>query len=112
MKVAYTFSVLRYVHDPVSLEFANIGVALYAPEARYLSAVCTPHYGRLSKMFARIDGDHFRQITRYIEQELQNLGEKMQTELPFTNPPSAIDQVLKQVLPPDDSGFQFSTIRS
>jgi len=109
MKIAYTFSVLRYVHDPVTREFANIGIALYAPEARYLSAVCTPHYGRLSKMFAGIDGDHFRQITRYIERELQNLGEKMQTQLPFTKPPSAIDQVLKQVLPPDDSGFQFST---
>ena len=47
MRITYTFSVLRYIHDPVTQEFANIGVALYAPEAKYLSAICTPHYGRL-----------------------------------------------------------------
>ena len=32
MKTAYTFSVLRYVHDPVTAEFVNIGVALYAAD--------------------------------------------------------------------------------
>ena len=44
MKTPYTFSVLRYVHDPVSTEFVNIGVAVYAPAAKYLSALCTTHY--------------------------------------------------------------------
>lgn len=110
MKIPYTFSVLRYVHDPVTSEFANVGVALYAPEARYLSALCTVHYARLSKMFSQIDGDHFRQISKYIESELQRLGRNMQTELRFSPPPAAIEDILKQVLPQDDSGFQFSTI--
>jgi hypothetical protein len=110
MKIPYAFSVLRYVHDPVTSEFANVGVALYAPEARYLGAMCTAHYARLSKMFSQIDGDHFRQISKYIEGELQQLGRKLQTELQLSQPPSAIEDILKQVLPQDDSSFQFSTI--
>jgi hypothetical protein len=41
MKAAYSFSVLRYVHDPVTQEFVNIGVAVFSPEARYFRAICT-----------------------------------------------------------------------
>ncbi len=42
MKMPYTFSVLRYVHDPLTTEFVNVGMALYAADAKYLSAICTP----------------------------------------------------------------------
>ena len=42
MKTHFTFTVLRYIHDPVSGEFANVGVVLYAPELRFLDAICTP----------------------------------------------------------------------
>jgi len=108
MKVAYSFSVLRYVHDPVSAEFINIGVALYSPEVRYLNAVCTPRYGRVSKVFEPIEGDHFRQMTRYIESRIEELGQKMKSGLPFELPIEDIAKVLAQVLPPDDSALQFS----
>lgn len=109
MKTAYTFSVLRYVHDPVTTEFVNIGVALYAPAAKYLNAICTSHYRRLSVVFEPIDGDHFRQITRFLESRIEMLGQKLNSELPFANPPKNIEDVLAQVLPPDDSAIQFST---
>ena len=33
MKTAYSFVVLRYVHDVMIGEFVNIGVTLYAPDA-------------------------------------------------------------------------------
>jgi hypothetical protein len=108
MKTPYTFSVLKYVHDPVTLEFANIGVALYAPEAKYLSALCTPHYGRLSKMFARVDGEHFRQLTRYLQDQIDVLGQRLLTELPFDGPARDIQLLLAKVLPRDDSAIQFS----
>jgi hypothetical protein len=109
MKTPYTFSVLRYVHDPVTAEFVNIGVALYAPDAKYLSAICTSHYRRLSVVFEPIDGDHFRQITKFLQSRIEMLGQNLNSELPFANPPKNIEQVLAQVLPPDDSAIQFST---
>ncbi len=52
MKTTFTYTVLRYVHDIATGEFVNVGVALYAPEAKYVSALCNPRYSHLSKMFA------------------------------------------------------------
>ena len=48
MKTTFTYTVLRYVHDIATGEFVNMGVALYAPEAKYISAICSARYGRLS----------------------------------------------------------------
>jgi len=31
----YSFCFLRYVHEPLSGEFANVGVLLWAPESRF-----------------------------------------------------------------------------
>ncbi len=109
MKTTYTFSVLRYVHDPVTAEFVNIGVALYAPDAKYLNSICTSHYHRLSMMFEPIAGDHFRQISRFVQSKIELLGQQLKSELPFKKPPSNIEHVLAQVLPADDSAIQFST---
>jgi hypothetical protein len=109
MKTPYTFSVLRYVHDPVSTEFVNIGVAVYAPGAKYLSALCTTHYQRLSAMFDAIDGEHFRQITKFIQNRIEAQGQRLASELPFKDAPKSIEDVLAQVLPPDDSAIQFSS---
>ena len=82
-KIPYSFSVLRYVHDPVTQEFANIGVVLYSRSARYLDAMCTVNYGRISNMFGEIDGNKFRQTTRYVQDRLRNLGAELRAGLPF-----------------------------
>src|SRR6266478_959525 len=108
MKVAYSFSVLRYVHEPATQEFANIGVAVYSREARYVDAMCTTNYGRITRMFTRIDGNRFRQVTRYIQDRIQYFGETLPVQLPF-EPGSAIESLLSMVLPADDSAFQFSS---
>lgn len=108
MKTKFTFSVLRYVHDLATGEFANVGVALYAPEAKYLSAACTPRYGRLSKMFHDIEGEHYKQMVRFIENRIEEIGERIKSELPFEKLPTAVSQILSSVLPPDDSSLQFS----
>jgi hypothetical protein len=51
METTFTYTILRYVHDIATGEFVNMGVALYAPEAKYVSAICNSRYGRLSKLF-------------------------------------------------------------
>ncbi len=66
MKIPYTFSILRYVHDIVTGEFVNVGVILFAPKAKYLSASCTTRYSRISKIFSDFDSEHFRKSVRYI----------------------------------------------
>ena len=108
MKTPYSFVVLRYVHDIVSGEFVNVGVALYAPAVKYVRARCNLRYGRLSKMFTDVDGDHFRSLVRHIESRIEALGDRLESELLLDRVPSDIVQIVKGVLPPDDSSLQWS----
>ena len=43
--IPYTFSILRYIHDGVTAEFVNIGVAVYSGDSAFLAARCTTQYG-------------------------------------------------------------------
>jgi hypothetical protein len=107
MKVPYSFSVLRYVHDAVTQEFVNIGVAIFSPEAGYLRALCTTSYARITHMFQKIDGPYIREAARYIQNQVCTVGQEYEKGLLFGAAPS-IEKVLAQVLPPDDSALQFS----
>ena len=106
-RVPYSFSILRYVHDPVTQEFANIGVAVYSKEQGYLNARCDIHYARITNIFGSVDGDRFRQATRYIQDRVQKVGRDLNASLPFGSD-LTIEGLLARVLPPDDSAFQFS----
>ncbi len=107
MSVPYSFSVLRYIHDPVTQEFLNIGVAVFSSEAKYLNAACTPKYRRISETFCKIDGVGFRQLSQHIQDSIRSAGSKYSSSLPF-EPNQNIEQILAKVLPRDDSSIQFS----
>ena len=108
---AYTYCVLRYVHDTTSSEFVNVGVVLYAPEARYLSALCRTTYGRLNKVFPGVNAEHFKSLMRYIQARLEEEGARIGGELPFARPSSVLD-FAHAVLPRDDSSLQWSGVGS
>ncbi len=107
MTTPYSFSILRYVHDPVTQEFVNIGVAVYSRETGFLRAKCANHYGRISRMFEKINGDRFRQLTSFIQQQINATGASLSSKLPFERGRD-IETLLARVLPPDDSALQFS----
>lgn len=107
MKTPYSFSILRYVHDAVTGEFVNIGVAVYSREKGFLRAKCSPRYGRITRMFTKIDGSRYRQLVQCIQQQINAIGASLPSELPF-EPGLAIETMLARVLPPDDSALQFS----
>jgi hypothetical protein len=98
---------LRYVHDPVTQEFVNIGVAVYSREGEYLRARCTTQYARIARMFAKIDGNQFSELILYVQQKINEIGLNLPTALPL-EPRLAIRHLLANVLPPDDSSVQFS----
>ena len=74
MKANYSTIILRYVHDVVTGEFANIGVVLYSPEQRFLEARFATSYERLNAMFLKIDHLHFRALMRYMENRFEQIG--------------------------------------
>ncbi|MCX7016373.1 MAG: DUF3037 domain-containing protein [Candidatus Sumerlaeota bacterium] len=107
MRAPYTFTILRYVHDIATGEFGNVGVAMYAPDARYLGAICTNRYGRLSHMFGDIDGDGFRSLMRYVQSRFEEMAAQLRGEM--LKPEFAtVMGYAERVLPRDDSSLQWA----
>ena len=112
MKTAYTYTVLRYVHDTATGEFVNVGVALYAPEARFIGAICRTTYGRLTKVFPGLDGEIFKSLMRYIQSSFEVIGDRAREELAFNGKAKNIMEIAISVLPHDDSSLQWSEMGS
>ncbi len=110
MKTAYTYTLLRYVHDVASGEFANVGVVLFSPTARYAGALCRETHGRISKMFPDINRDGFKSLMRYIESQIDAAGARMQGELPLETLPADALALARTVLPHDDSSLQWGPV--
>ena len=106
-QISYTYLVLRYVHDVTSGEFVNVGVALYAPQARYLSAICRTTYGRLNKVFPGVNAEHFKALMRHIQNSFEAQGERLSNELLLAFPAGVLE-IAQSVLPKDDSSLQWS----
>src|SRR5947208_3105031 len=102
MKTNYSSITLRYVHDIVTGEFANIGVVLYAPEQRFLEARFATSYERLNAIFLKIDHLHFRALMRYMASRFEELGLEIRDGLNIP-PVNGLSEIVKQVLPQDDS---------
>jgi hypothetical protein len=111
MKTPYTFTILRYMHDTVTGEFVNVGVALYAPDVRYASGLCRTTYSRLAKVFPGMNGDSFKSLMRYIQSRLEEIGDSLRDDLPFNGPNDAL-ALAQSILPPDDSSLQWSALGS
>ena len=107
MKTAYTFVTLRYVHDVVTGEFANVGVVLYAPEQRYLEARFTTSYERLNALFVKIDHANYRNLIRYLSNRFVELATEVRDGLNLV-PVQGIEELVRRVLPKDDSSLQWS----
>lgn len=107
MKTNYSTIILRYVHDVVTGEFANIGVVLYAPDQRFLEARFATSYERLNAIFLKIDHLHFRALMRYMANRFEQLGGEIRDGL-HVQPVNALSEIVKQILPPDDSSLQWS----
>jgi DUF3037 family protein len=107
MKISYSTITLRYVHDVVTGEFANIGVVLYSAEQRYLEARFTTSYERLNAIFLKIDHLHFRALMRYMANRFEEIAADIRDDLEVP-PVTALKELVRQVLPPDDSSLQWS----
>ena len=65
-RTPYTYVLLRYRHDPLAGEFANVGVLVHAPRSGFLGVRVRRTMGRLSTMFPGISGEALRGSLRSI----------------------------------------------
>lgn len=112
MKTAYTYIVLRYVHDTTTGEFVNVAVALYAPQALFLSAICRTTYARLTKVFPGMDGERFRSLMRYVQAKFEEKGQALRDELAYDGRPASIVETAYSIVPRDESSLQWSEMGS
>lgn len=108
MKATFHFSLLRYVYDPLTQEFVNIGVVVYSPEHAFLRASFTTRYSRISKMFGPIEGPSFRALSRFIETQISILNEKICRGLLFQDAKKDLQAILGEILPSDDGAIRFA----
>lgn len=107
-KTAYTYTVLRYVHDIATGEFLNVGVALLAPERHYVNALCRTTYGRLREVFPSLDGESFRAAMRHVTHEFERFQKELAEELALKPTAAGIKSFAHAVLGADDSSLQWS----
>lgn len=107
MKTTFSTITLRYVHDVVTGEFANIGVVLFAPQQRFLEARFTTSYERLNAIFLKIDHLHYRALIRYLANKFEELATDIRDGLSVPDV-LGLKEIVRQVLPPDDSSLQWS----
>jgi len=111
--IKYSYIVLRYVHDTMTGEFVNVGVALHAPEAGYLGAICRTTYRRVSAAFPGLRREHFRAVMRHIQASFEQMGEQMGERLsaqPIVPDGRALQDIARSVLPADDSSLQWGPV--
>lgn len=106
--VSYTYTVLRYVHDVTTGEFLNVGVALHAPECRFVNVQCRTTYKRLKDVFPTLDGDAFRAAMRHVNRSFERFNEELGGELPLRDTGKSVMDFAIAVLPKDDSSLQWS----
>ena len=108
-KTAYSYSVLRYVHDTSTAEFINVGVVVLARDRRYLGVQMRHTFSRLSAMFPDLDREAFKSSMHVIERALKNLGQTFAKDDLFPHQGDAL-ALARSVLPADDSSLQWSPV--
>ena len=108
-KQAYSYTVLRYVHDVVSGEALNVGVVMHAPKAELLKVRTRKTIGRLKRAFPDLDRRAFVMSMRAVDRGFAAIAKQATKATLFDEDADARCHALK-VLPSDDSALQWSPV--
>jgi hypothetical protein len=115
LKRRYSYTVLRYVHDPLTAEFVNVGLVVHFPDSSLGPAILKVGtrntIGRMRDMFPDLDRSAFSATMRTINKMLSKLADRLASERMFTSEGDAFT-FAQQVLPSDDSSLQWSPMGS
>ncbi len=109
-KTAYTYTVLRYMHDIASGECLNVGVALLAPDLGYVNVMCRTGFARLRDVFPTLDGEAFRANMRHVTHSFERFQQELRNQLPLRGNQGGVLGYAHAVLGPDDSSLQWSSM--
>jgi hypothetical protein len=105
--VPYTYSVIKYVHDPAAGEMLNIGVVLVATAVPYAAAKIEYRYERLSEAFVNFDGENYKRALRQFEQAVADFQGRLKAGLlPMLTHPSDVEALGRMIWPDSDLSFR------
>lgn len=115
MKRPYTYTVLRYVHDPVTQEFVNVGVAVHCASGvgggTYFRGATRHTIGRMREMFPDLRRSDFTSAMSAIDRAMDRLARRLSEEGMLPTEGNALSFAHK-VLPADASSLQWSPLGS
>lgn len=77
MMTACHYAVVRFLPYVETGEFANVGIVLFAPKARYFGfKVLTQKYSRVTGFFERFEAKDFRRVMKATRDELQRVADR------------------------------------
>ncbi len=77
MMTACHYAVVRFLPYVETGEFANVGIVLYAPKARYFGfRVLTQKHSRITGFFERFEAKDFRLVMKVARDELQRVADR------------------------------------
>ncbi len=105
-KKAFSYVVLRYMHDVFTREFVNVGVLLHAPTAGFLHFQKLPSLDRVKGMFPGLQSDSLRDMLAFLASRTEELNST--TSEMLDRDLLSADAIAKSLLPTDDSALQWS----
>lgn len=108
-KQAYSYTVLRYVHDVVSGEALNVGVIMHAQSRDFLKVRTRKTIGRLRHVFPDLDRQDFVSAMRDVDRGFSDIAKQANGQPLLHREVDARSLALK-FLPNDDSTLQWSPI--
>ena len=105
----FKFLTLRYLHDAITGEFANLGVVVYVP-GEFLGARFNSRTSRLRAIFGQVEKSHLKSLLGYLDRRFQGLAAEVPQSLiqRHTN----LRDLASSILPTDDSAVQWSPVQS
>jgi len=104
---AYSYIVLRYIHDVVSGECVNVGLVLVAPGQRRLLARTRTTFGRVRQMFPDLHVPAFKEAMAAIGRGAEAVRQRLEAGDLSAGSSNAL-VCGRMILPDDDSSLQWS----
>lgn len=107
------YSIIRFLPYAETEEFANVGVVMYAPSARYFDFRLSQKWRRLGAFFNKLDRRVFAEGVRAFKDELARTRE-MAEQLASGGPQGhmAAQRLFDDLVRPREALFRFSSVRA
>ncbi len=112
MRTAYTYTVLRYVHDVVSGEFVNVGLILHAAGLKVVKHRIRTTIGRVRHLFPDLDKYGYAEALRAVKRGLRKQSDQSSKAGGLVLQNTDAGRIARAALPGDDSSLQWSPVGS